>query len=211
VRRRGGGRFVVLEGLDGAGTTTQAERLGAWLRQKGRRVHVTGEPSRGPLGALIRQVLSRRLGGGEGRAFDASALALLFAADRLDHVASEIEPKLVRGVDTVCDRYALSSLAYQSVATGEPRWVEQINSWALRPDVTIFLDVRPAVALARRRAVSLDLEIYEALRFQRLVLKSYRKAIAGLRRSGQRLEVLDGERPVDVVAADVARIVRQLL
>ncbi len=210
MRHKGRGRLVVLEGLDGAGTTTQADRLGIWLRGQGRRVHVTAEPSRGPVGALIRQVLSRRLGGGEGRPFDAHALALLFAADRLDHVASEVEPKLAQGVDVVSDRYTLSSLAYQSVATGEPRWVEQMNSRAARPDVIIFLQVRPSTALGRRRAASLDLELYEVPAFQRTLLGAYRKAISGSRRQGQRVEILDGERSADEVAADVADIVRQL-
>jgi dTMP kinase len=89
-RRRG--RFVVIEGLDGAGTTTQARLLGERLRAEGRAVHVTAEPSGGPVGALIRQVLQHRVNGGAGGGFDAAGLALLFAADRLDHLAAEVEP-----------------------------------------------------------------------------------------------------------------------
>jgi dTMP kinase len=108
-RRRG--RFLVLEGLDGAGTTTQARLLADRLRRGGRRAHLTAEPSGGPVGALLRQVLTRRIGGGEGEGFDAGALALLFAADRLDHWSAEIDPRLAGGEDVVSDRYALSSLA----------------------------------------------------------------------------------------------------
>jgi dTMP kinase len=211
VRRKGRGRFVVIEGLDGAGTTTQADRLGAWLRGQQRRVHVTAEPSRGPVGALIRQVLSGRLGGGEGRAFDPHALALLFAADRLDHVAGEVQPKLAQGVDVVSDRYTLSSLAYQSVATGDARWVQQINSRAARPDVTIFLRVKPSTALRRRRAASLDLELYEVAAFQRALLSAYDEAVSRTRRTGERVEIVDGERSPDEVAADVARVMQRLL
>ncbi len=211
MKRHGRGRFVVLEGLDGAGTTTQTERLGAWLRAHGRRVHVTAEPSRGPIGALVRQVLSRRIGGGDGRDFDANALALLFAADRLDHVSSEVEPKLAKGVDVVSDRYTLSSLAYQSVATGDARWVEQINARAARPDLTVFLRVKADTALRRRRAASLDLELYEVSSFQRALFGAYGKAISRVRREGARVEIVDGDRSPDEVASDVARVVKRLL
>ena len=149
------GRFIVIEGIDGAGTTTQARRLGERLREAGRKVHVTAEPSGGAIGALVRQVLSGRL---RGRApdgpFDAEALALLFAADRLDHARAEIEPALQAGIDVVSDRYTLSSLAYQSLTTGDARWVDQVNARAPAPDVTILLRVVPAVAFARRRSAS---------------------------------------------------------
>jgi dTMP kinase len=198
------GRFVVLEGLDGAGTTTQARILGERLRAEGRKVHVTAEPSAGPAGALIRQVLSRRVVGGRGGGeFDPAALALLFAADRLDHVAGEIAPKLADGVDVVSDRYALSSLAYQGLTTGDLAWVEAVNARAAAPDVTLFLRARPAVALRRRRAASLVPEIYEVSEFQREVAKSYLLGIERLRAAGQRVEELDGEAPVDDVAAAV--------
>ncbi|HTN53031.1 MAG TPA: dTMP kinase [Anaeromyxobacter sp.] len=213
-RRAGGGarrgRFVVLEGLDGAGTTTQARLLGEALRAEGRRVHVTAEPSGGPVGALIRQVLNGRATGLAGGPFDPAALALLFAADRLDHVAVEIAPKLAEGVDVISDRFTLSSLAYQGLTTGALPWVEALNARAARPDLTVFLRVRPAVALRRRLAASLDREIYEVSGFQRRVARSYRRAIARLREGGQRLVELDGEEAPDRVAAavraEVARI-----
>jgi dTMP kinase len=204
ARARGRGRFVVLEGLDGAGTTTQARLLGERLRAEGRRVHVTAEPSGGPAGALIRQILSRRVvgarGGGE---FDPAALALLFAADRLDHVAAEIAPKLEEGVDVVSDRYTLSSLAYQGLTTADLAWVEAVNARAAAPDVTVFLRARPGVALKRRRAASLEPEIYEVSEFQREVAKSYLRGIERLRAAGQKVVEVDGEAPVAEVAEAV--------
>ncbi len=209
MRRRGRGRFVVLEGLDGAGTTTQSRLLGERLRAAGRRVHVTAEPSGGPVGSLVRQVLTRRVGGKDGAAFDPAALALLFAADRLDHAAAEIAPRLDEGVDVVSDRYALSSLAYQGLTTGDLRWVEALNALAPAPDVTLFLRARPAVALARRRAASLDREIYEVPAFQRRVARSYARALERLRAAGQRVVELDGEAPAaDVQAAVWAEVKR---
>ena len=197
------GRFLVLEGLDGAGTTTQARLLGERLRADGRRVHVTAEPSGGPVGALLRQVLTRRVVGRDGGELDSRAVALLFAADRLDHLAAEVEPKLAGGVDVVSDRFTLSSLAYQGLTTADPGWVEAVNARAAAPDLVVFLRARPKVALGRRRAASLDPEIYEEQVFQRRVARSYERAIVRLRALGQRVEVLDGELPVEDVAAAV--------
>lgn len=207
ARRRG--RLLVLEGIDGAGTTTQARLLGERLRAEGGRVHVTAEPSAGPVGALVRQVLARRVSGRAGAAFDAAALALLFAADRLDHHGVEVAPKLAEGIDVVSDRYTLSSLAYQGLATGDMAWVEALNVRAPPADVTFFLRARPEVALRRRRAASLDREIFEVSAFQRRVARSYERAIARLRAAGQLVVEIDGEAPVEVVARVVWDAVRR--
>ncbi len=201
---------MVLEGLDGAGTTTQTRLLGQRLGAAGRRVHVTAEPSPGPVGALIRQVLTRRVAGRDGAPFPADALALLFAAVRVDHVAAEVAPRLAEGTDVVSDRYTLSSLAYQGITTGDAAWVEAVNARAVAPDVTVFLRARPEVALRRRRAATLDREIYEVGAFQRKVARSYDRAMARLRRLGQRVEVLDGEAPVEEVADAVWGLVSRL-
>ncbi len=198
----GRGRFVVLEGLDGAGTTTQARLLGERLERAGRKAHVTAEPSGGPVGTMIRQVLTRRISGGPG-GFDQRALALLFAADRLDHHAVEIAPKLEAGIDVVSDRFTLSSLAYQSAALGAMDWVEAINREAPAADLVIFLRVRPEVALERRFRASVDREIYEVPAFQREVAARYEDALGRLAARGDRIVELDGERPVDVVAGAV--------
>ncbi len=221
MRRARGGRFLVLEGLDGAGTTTQSQRLADWLRARGRRVHLTAEPSRGPVGSLVRQVLSRRLlGAGQGR-FDAAALARLFAADRLDHVASEVSPLLARGQDVVSDRFTLSSLAYQAAALAEAgiragragpmRWVEELNRLARAPDLTVFLDIEPEAALRRRRAASADPDLFEVTAFQRRVAREYRRALARARALGQRVAVVDGRPGAAEVAAAVAAAVRRVL
>ena len=202
------GRLIVVEGLDGAGTTTQSRLLGERLAAEGRKVHVTAEPSRGPVGALVRQVLTRRVVGGGG-GFDPAALALLFAADRVDHHAVEIAPKLADGVDVVSDRYVLSSLAYQGLATGDLAWVETLNARAPAADVTLFLRARPEVALRRRRAASLDREIFEVSTFQRRVAESYERAIGRLRAEGHEVVEIDGEASVEIVARAVWSAVRR--
>lgn len=207
VRR---GRFFVLEGLDGAGTTTQAQRLAAWMRAQGRKVHVTAEPSSGPVGALVRQVLTRRVASPAGE-FDAASLALLFAADRLDHAASEISPRLAEGWDVISDRFTLSSLAYQAVACGDPAWVETINQRALAPDATLFLSVSPRTALRRRYSASATREIFEVPAFQVRVARAYQDGMERLRALGQRVDVVDGEQGIDEVTAALAAVVTPLL
>jgi dTMP kinase len=204
------GRFIVLEGLDGAGTTTQSRLLGEALRRLGRKAHVTNEPSGGPVGALLRQVLQKRINGGAAEGFDADALALLFAADRLDHLSAEVLPRLAAGEDVISDRYTLSSLAYQALTTGDARWVETINGRARAPDLTIFLRVGAGLALGRRRGAGTTPELYEVDAFQRRVARSYERALTSLRAGGQRIEVLDGEAPVGQVAEAVVGLVSRL-
>lgn len=207
--RRLRGRFLVIEGIDGAGTTTQSRLLGERLRAEGRTSHVTAEPSGGPVGALVRQVLTRRIAGKGGADFDPAALALLFAADRLDHHAVEIAPKLAEGVDVVSDRFTLSSLAYQGLALGDKGWVEALNARAPAADLVVFLRVRADLALRRRRTATLDREIFEVSSFQRKVAESYERAIDRLRARGDAIVEVDGEAPVEAVAAAIWAAVRR--
>ncbi len=196
---RGRGHFIVLEGLDGAGTTTQCAALAQVFRAEGREVLVTNEPSTGPIGTLIRQALGGRLGLPNGAGpLTPQTLALLFAADRVDHLAAEIEPALARGVVVLCDRYALSSLAYQGAQVGMP-WVAQLNAHARPPDVTVFLDIDLKVAARRRHARGLAEELYETDEAQRRTARQYRQAIALREQAGERIVVIDGGLPVATV------------
>lgn len=140
------GRFIVIEGIDGAGTTTQTRRLADVLAARGIACHVTREPSDGPIGRLVRRSL-----GGEGPDLTPQARALLFAADRLHHVEAEVAPAVAAGTWVLCDRYLLSSLAYQGLDCDET-WVGAINRYARRPDATVLIDVDPEVAYERIRA-----------------------------------------------------------
>src|SRR5436309_1713570 len=158
------GRFIVFEGLDGAGTTTQAKMLAERLQGRGRTVYVAHQPSEGPVGLLIRQILAGRAAtpqaDGKLGVVDERGMALLFAADRLDHLASQIEPRLARGEDVVLDRYVLSSLAYQG-ATVSHEFIQAANRYARKPDLTLFLYVPAPVALERVRKRGAKLERYE--------------------------------------------------
>jgi dTMP kinase len=186
------GRFIALEGLDGAGTTTQLERLAAHL---GARLHATREPSTGPIGREIRRHLQ---GPVDGIQLDPAALALLFAADRLDHLRREIEPQLERGVHVISDRYLLSSLAYQTLEVPRPD-VLAYNTRARRPDLTLFIDVPVAVAEARRNQRGGAAEIFEERALQARVHKAYLAEIDALRAAGEPVAVIDGTPVPEVV------------
>jgi dTMP kinase len=143
------GKFVVYEGIDGSGTTTQASRLATYLREQGVPVCETSEPTRGPFGAVIRQALEGRL------EVDERALAVAFAADRYDHLFSTdrgIVDRLSAGTWVVCDRYVLSSVVYQSANGMAAEWVQSINRYAIPPDLTIFIDTPVDECLSRLAA-----------------------------------------------------------
>jgi dTMP kinase len=199
-------RFIVLEGIDGSGTTTQAARLVAELGRRGTRAVATCEPTSGPVGKFIRSALKGELTAEAGapHALPWSSMALLFAADRLDHVESVIAPALRDGVVVVCDRYVLSSLAYQSTTSPEGEravpWIRALNSQALRADLTIVLDVADDVARARRERRGGKPELFEVNDLQRRLAAVYASAESLL--PGERVvHVADG--PLDDVAAQI--------
>jgi dTMP kinase len=157
-------KLIAIEGVDGAGTTTQTARLAAHFD-----LHATREPSDGPIGRELRAILR-----GERGAVPEVAVALHFAADRVEHLANEIRPS-PRAV--VTDRYLLSSLVYQSLAL--PRdFVATINQHAPPADLTILIDVPAEVAAARRAARGGVAERYDADATQRRLVDAYRREIA---------------------------------
>jgi dTMP kinase len=194
--------FVALEGIDGSGTTTQLDRLVAHLEARGRRAHATREPSRGPIGLLLRELLLGRHALPDGAPADGQAMALLFAADRRDHVRREIEPLLRAGADVVSDRYLMSSLAYQA-EEADRDWVAGLARGLPVADLTILLDVPVSVAAARRRAAGRVVERYDDDAVQSRVADSYRRLAA----AEPSAVVLDGQGSVDEVAAAVAAAV----
>lgn len=199
-------RLIVLEGLDGAGTTTQARRLVDHLRAAGEPAHLTREPSDGPIGRLIREMLTGHHAIPSGEAIRQSTFGLLFAADRLDHLQREVEPQLAQGATVVSDRWYHSSLAYQG--TGAERdWIATLNSRARRPDLTIFLAVRPEIAAQRRVAAGRVQELFEDLRMQQDVDAGYSATIAELTAQGERIETIDGELPPDAVFGEILRLI----
>jgi dTMP kinase len=202
------GRFVVLEGIDGSGTTTQVARLAERLRSAHVPVRATHEPSDGPVGTVVRQVLTGRVVVPGGRAPGWATMALLFAADRMDHVESEIEPFVTGGGVIVSDRYDASSLAYQSVSSGaEARdaveWIRSLNRYVRRPDLTIVLDLQPEVAADRRLRRGEAAQLYEQNEVQRALSAFYRDLARHM--PNDRIIVIDGNGSIDEVHARVWR------
>lgn len=200
------GLFLVLEGIDGAGTTTQRGRLAAWLAGLGQAVHPTAEPSSGPIGRLIRQFL-----GSLDQPLEARAMALLFAADRRDHIEREILPQLRAGTVVISDRYVLSSLAYQTSA-GVPREVvASANADILVPDLTIYFDLPLSVAAERRARRASTVEIYDADPVQARVAATYRAEAEQRRAAGEPVVFIDAAREPDEVEAQLRAAITPLL
>jgi dTMP kinase len=200
------GRFVVLEGIDGAGTTTQVGRLADRLREQKVAVRTTREPSDGPIGTLARLVLTGRIVAPGGHAPGWATMALLFAADRMDHVETEIEPFVQKGGVVVSDRYDASSLAYQSVMSGRGgesavEWIRTLNKHAMRPDLTVVLDLPPDVAAMRREARGEAAQLYEQNEVQQALAAFYKDLARHL--PTDRVVVVDGLGTVDEVHARV--------
>jgi dTMP kinase len=185
------GRFIVIEGIDGAGTTTQSKLLSEWLASIGRECRLTSEPSRGPVGVLLRQILSGRV-----RTPGNDVISLLFAADRIDHLENEILPSLQSGSDVVSDRYYHSSFTYQSLQ-GDLKWIRELNSRARVPDVTYILELPADLASERRRRERTSEELYEQDSTQQKLEEAYRRLPRMLKE--ETIVEVDGRGEIDAV------------
>jgi len=188
------GAFIALEGIDGSGTTVQRDLLVAELAEQGVTVHGTEEPTREILGVIIREALR-----GE-RKLAPRAMALLFAADRVEH-AEHIEELVANGVTVVCDRYVWSSYAYQGLATGAPEWVDSINEQSMQPDLVVYCQVDPQVAAERREARGEGDELYDMMETQQLVAREYDHLATDSQRQAEAFGPNAGIAPVLVVDA----------
>ena len=180
------GVFICIEGLDGCGKTTQAKLLAKKLRKNYNAVY-TAEPSRGKIGAFIRKSCLY----GEKR-LSSVVEALLFAADRLEHVENEVLPALRQGRLVVSDRYVYSSLAYQGAAGLSLEWTEKINEHALRADFAVFIDVDPKIVMRRLKPTR---SVMENLETQQKVREVYLKYVT----KGE-LTRINGNKPEEEVA-----------
>ena len=144
------GRFITFEGIDGAGKSSHLETLAAWVRDRGREVLVTREPGGTVLAERLRELVLHA-------PMDALTEALLVFAARRDHLVQLIEPALARGATVLCDRFTDATFAYQGGGRGfDLEVLSQLEGWVQQgrqPDLTLWFDVAPSVAAARRTAV----------------------------------------------------------
>ena len=201
-----GGVFVVFEGGDGVGKTTQVDRLCAWLANAGHDVLKTFEPGDTTVGAMIRRIVLDPATG----EMSPRAEALLYAADKAQHIFAVVKPALQRGAVVVCDRYVDSMLAYQGAGRAlEPPEIEQIARWEtedLRPDLTVVLDAELSDGVHAKadkdRLESAGDVFHERTRQSFLELA---------RRDPDRYLVLDARASREEIAAQVAERITQLL
>ncbi|NVM54446.1 MAG: dTMP kinase [Candidatus Helarchaeota archaeon] len=190
------GKFVVLEGIDGSGTSTHARLLGKWLRSQGHSVVVTHEPTTRKIGVMIQRNIKTE---------ETSAVvdALLFAADRVDHLEHIIEPSLAANKIVISDRYVESSIAYQTSAGLKMDWVLEINKFVKNPDLTIIFDIEPEKGL-RRKAKTGDK--FENVIFLRKVREIYLQ-----RAKAQQYPVIKTDRSIGDVQADLQNLIQTIL
>jgi dTMP kinase len=163
----GEGKLIAFEGLDGSGKTTQACLLVEALKARGFKACYTCEPTYWRVGDLLRLHVLRL------KRRSPIYEALLFAADRYEHLVREVRPRLSRGYLVISDRYFYSSLAYQGVSGPGLRWIKQINFFTPKPDVTIYLDVPADEALKRKLKGKKPKGVFGNPAFQRRVRRVY--------------------------------------
>jgi len=205
------GRFITLEGPDGSGKTTAARHLVEWLRSRGKDALLTGEPGGTPLGDEIRRIVLHHRGVADD--LDPRADALLFAAQRAQHVSRLIRPALERGEWVVCARFLDSSLAYQGAGYGiDEDAMRQLQAFAtvgLVPDLTILIDVPVEVGLGRKRRGQWNrFEDTEGAAFFEAVRSAYLRLAAG---EPERFRVIDGSGTVPEVDEAVQALVEPFL
>lgn len=195
------GRFIVFEGIDGAGKTTQLDLLEKHLREKGRRVFRTAEPTESVSGGLLRDAL----GGVSKRS--ACEMAALFVLDRIFHnvnPVSGIQKMLNDGYDVICDRYYYSTMAYQGSET-DFAWVRDMNLACpeiLRPDACVFLDLTPEESLSRITRGRATREIYETVEKLTSVREKFLRVLEELRHEEQ-IFLINAAQSVEKVHADI--------
>lgn len=196
------GKFIVLEGLDGCGKSTQIKRLKDFFEKKNKLVYVTAEPTEFETGAYLRRILSESLNK------NMYLQAALFLADRLEHITHPkfgIKQYLDKGYNVICDRYYYSSLAYQGTAS-DMDWVEYINLNCpdiLVPDLCIFLDVNPDTCKERIDKVREKPELYEKdINLMREIRQNFLNVLNKLKGS-QNIVILDANQSLDEVEKEI--------
>lgn len=213
------GLLIVVEGLDASGISEQVTRLNEAIKESGARSAKVKQPSEGPLGALLRLVLQRRLTYSRSeddepaRPIEPNTLALFYAADRLDHLANDIEPRLAQGVHIVCDRYVLSNLAYQGLDV-ERDWLRHVNDKARHADITFFISVpveKSVDKISERQRHGYSKELYEDQHKLARVDQNFRELIEEEQAAGRRIEVVDGTQGADAMHEQMKRTVLEMI
>ena len=213
------GLFIVIEGIDGSGTTTQCDILHRNLIHRGIFAHKTCQPSKAPIGTFIRQIIRTPA---QEYPFTWNTMALLFAADRLQHLELEIDPYLQKGITVISDRYDYSSLVYQLTTSdikkkphvdlghmdsyeSKKRWIREINRYAKRPDLTFILNVSLASAQKRLLDRRSSQEMYEQEALQKQLVACYQNIDSFF--PTDRIQHIDGNQTIENISGEILRSV----
>ncbi len=195
------GVLIAIEGIDGSGKTSVAKRITKWLMENNIKAVYTSEPSKSPIGLLIKEKIisapMRR---------DARIEALLFAADRLWHVIYEIIPYLEEGTVVIADRYYFSSIAYQGALGAPIEWIKELNKFAPEPELSIYIDITPQEAIRRKRKQGDVKKLFENIEYLSKVREIYLELVRQ-----NRLVLVNGMKPLDEVVDEAIGKVKSLL
>lgn len=197
--------FIALEGIDGSGKGTQAKLLNRWVKTKGHDTFLTKEPTTGPIGGLLREFLKH----GE---LDPKTEALLFAADRSEHVKVILE-QLEAGNVVITERYFYSSVVYQGASGISVDWIMELNRFVAKPDLVLVLDIQPEVSLGRITSKgNLRGQLREMEHFERRdFLVNARDLYIDLAKKHENFVVIDASLSIDEVQTTIRKKVSRLL
>lgn len=194
------GKFIVLEGPDGCGKSTQVRMLAEWLKSEGFDVKTTKEPTDNPIGKVLRENLENKID------LCLESEALLFASDRAQHVSDTIRPHLENKKIVITGRYVYSSLVYQTVRGLSKEWIEKINEPAIKPDLTIFIDVPPETGLDRVNTSGEPDKFEKNLELQKEVRNTYRRLA-----EEKNISIIDGTLSKEKVQEKIRKKVQNIL
>lgn len=196
------GKFIVIEGLDGSGQTTQIALLEKYLKEKGHKVHLTFEPSQNIIGGLIKGLLTNQW------KLSNTGMQLLFCVDRAHHLESEVMPAIEQGNIVISSRYYFSTMAYGAL-DNDLDWLMKLNEKFPQPDLAFFLKVSPKECIRRITNSRFRQEFFEKVKKLEKVLKNYLKIFG----SGkfQNVFVIDGEQSITEVAGQIAKIADKII
>lgn len=193
------GKFLVMEGLDGSGITTQATLLRNYFISKGKDAALTKEPTEGLIGGLIKSCLRK-----EWNTYPL-VLQMLFAADRGHHLSSEIEPALKKGKIVICDRYILSSFAFGSLDVPLPI-LKQLNTYFRKPHLSIFIDTQPKICMERMKKARPHVELFE----EEHKLEQIRRNFLSMKNLFPETYIVDGNRAPEEVLGEIIKTVGKI-
>jgi len=192
------GKFIVVEGLDGAGATSQIKLLAQYLKKEKNKVHITREPTQYLIGGLIKSWLANDWKS------TPECLQLLFTADRAYHLDKEIIPLLKKGITVISDRYFFSTLAYGLLEIEDKKWLFDINNKFLLPNFVIFVDSSPEVCIQRIKDERFSVELFEKLEKLKKVRKSYLEVL----KEFKNIHIINGDKSIEDVFSDVKKIIK---